>query len=74
MEKIIFFKVYQDMENAGPGHRYFVEEAHLIKDIIDSYYSDAAVYDDIAECGPPIFEPVMMTIEEFKKLPEFDGY
>ena len=67
MEKMLFFKVYQDMENAGPGHRYFVEEAHLIQDIInDEFYSD--------DCGPPIFEPVMMTMEEFKNLPEFDGY
>lgn len=38
---------------------------------IDNHFKTHAGYDDVL---PPVFEPIMMTENEFKNLPEFEGF
>lgn len=61
--KKLFFKVYENKEQMKV---YFVERAENIQELaINSIDNDEL---------PSIFEPIMLTEEEFKKLKKFNGF
>jgi len=68
----VFYKVYQDFEAVSEEIKpdYYVETMENIQTNLSTWV------DSFTEFGyaMPLFEPVLMTQEEFDKLPEFQGY
>lgn len=66
--KQLYFKVYQSIDDLECGH--FVEEPLKSLSWIRKYLSEL----DDESTLPPVLIPVMLTEEEFKNLPDFEGY
>lgn len=64
----LYYKMYQDKQSVKYTSVILTEEE--MKKEIKYFFSEGR---DELEL-PPIFEPVMMEEEEFKKLPEFEGF
>ena len=66
-ERKLYFKVYQDKEEINA---HYVIPANTLKSEMDSIKEVLTERDMLG----PVYEPVMMTEEEFKALPEFEGF
>jgi hypothetical protein len=64
--KKLYFKVYQDKDNTD-GTFYIDTVENVFKLCQDDWYIN-----DVEQ--PPVFEPIYLTEEEFKRLPEFTGF
>ena len=62
----MYFKIYLDKENIDT---HFVEEAEAMIDLFSHFEKNSGEYKLF-----PIIEPIMLTEEEFKNLPEFEGF
>ena len=65
----VYYRVYQDKENMDGGH--YVDTLEGVVRSICNWRESAAESDEFLW---PVIEPVEMTEEEFKALPEFTGY
>ena len=66
--KKIYYRVYQDKENMCG--RSFVKTMSDVSDMIN-YWVETS---DNLGLLMPVFEPVLMTEDEFNSLPKFEGY
>lgn len=65
----LYFKVYQDKE-CIIGCPYYVDTPEGVMGSMETW-KESNVYDGQSF---PVLEPVYMTEQEFKNLPEFTGY
>ena len=65
----VYYRVYQDKENMDGGH--YVDTLEGVVRSISNWRESVAESDEFLW---PVIEPVEMTEEEFKALPEFTGY
>jgi len=64
--KKLYWREHQDKKSIGPNVVITTEDMMAqVKGFFEDPYDEEL---------PPIFEPVMMTENEFKSLPEFDGF
>jgi len=64
----LYYKMYQDKESVKYSSVILTKEE--MEKEIDLFFKNGMDEDEL----PPIFEPVMMEEEDFKKLPEFEGF
>jgi hypothetical protein len=65
----LYWRMYQDKESVKYSSVILTKEE--MEKEVDLFFKEGL--DDYYE-NPPIFEPVMMEEEDFKKLPEFEGF
>lgn len=67
-DKKMYFRVYQDRECVGDDEgSFYVDDKQGIENSLPAWL------DGVTELFP-VIEPVMMTVDEFENLPEFEGY
>ena len=67
MIKYLYWRMYQDKESTQ-YQSVILTETEMKAEA--SLFFDNQSEEDL----PPVFEPVMMTEQEFNALPEFDGF
>ena len=65
-KKQIYWREYKDKNSTGENSVVLTLEEMLVEaELSCKEYQDGDI---------PIFEPILMTKEEYEKLPEFDGF